>query len=113
VHIQHFTKSYEAVPDPLRPSRSAQVGRLLPSGNTSYTYSVNGRTVSVEPDENGWLEVPEEVGREACRYRQNGSGFYTPGEVAQLTQLGVVKAPVPPPSAGRRPARAKAASDDG
>ena len=49
MQIKHFTMTQQRVPDPMRPGRTAFVGRLTPSGTTVLTDD----GVSYEPDDNG------------------------------------------------------------
>lgn len=112
MHIKHFTMTPQRVPDPMRPGKSATIGRLTDSGNSSLSH----QGVNYEPDENGWFEVPLEVGTELCKFRVKGSGFYTPGEVVDQVRLGAMEnadAPVPPKPkvAAAKPATKKAEDD--
>lgn len=93
--IQHFTMFPSRVADPMRPGRTAEVGVLRPSGNTALSHESG----TYEPDENGWIEVPHEVGVELCRFRNRGSGYYTPAEVDEQVRLGFVDVPVSGPGA--------------
>jgi hypothetical protein len=95
--VQHFTMTTKRVPDPMRPGRTAPVGVLVPSGNTSISHG--GK--SFAPDDSGWVEVPHEVGVHLCSFRHNGSGFYTPAEVDEQVRLGFVDGPVGAPRPGR------------
>lgn len=85
MRIQHFTMRHRAVPDPMRPGRTARVGYLVQSGSSA----ISG--VDAEPDEQGWLNVPHEVGVALCRFRDNGSGFYTEGEIDEQVRLNAVE----------------------
>lgn len=100
--IKHFRLSYQRVPDPQRPGRTAQVGRLSDSGNSGLSHG----GINYEPDDNGWFDVPHDVGLDLCKFRANGSGFYEAGEVVDQVRLGALEEsdqPAPPKS--RRSAR--------
>lgn len=99
--IQHFTMKGRRVPDPMRPGRTSVVGYLTASGNSelAYTDPNTGDEVTATPDEQGWLEVPHEVGVAICRHRQNGSGFYTPAEIDESVRLGHMDGAVGSPQA--------------
>lgn len=104
MQIKHFAMSGRRVPDPMRPGRTAVVGVLRSSGNTSLSHQ--GKTY--EPASDGWFEVPHEVGVELCRYRASGSGFYTRAEVDEETRLGNVEADEAPRRGPGRPRKSEA-----
>ena len=112
--VQHFTMKTRRVADPMRPGRTAAVGYLSASGNSSHSY-IDPHTeeeVTVSPDRNGWLDVPHEVGIEVCRFRNKGSGFYTPEEIDDTVRLGQFEGDAPPADkqpAARSSARGNAA----
>jgi hypothetical protein len=103
VLIQHFTMKGRRVPDPLRPGRTAVVGYLASSGNSEVSYAdpATGKSVKAHPDDQGWVDVPFEVGTQLCRFRNQGSGFYTPEEIDENVRLGSAERPARPE---RRPA---------
>ena len=100
MHIKHFSAFTQQVPDPLHPGRPARIQRLMPSGAESMSHG--GETYTA--DENGWFDVPHEVGTELCQFRQNGSGFRTPAEVMDQVRLGAMD-DADLPSAAETPAR--------
>jgi hypothetical protein len=108
MHIKHFTMNGQRVPDPLRPGRTAIVGRLTESGNTSLSHD----GTEYEPDENGWINVPHEVGLDLIKFRDKGSGFYTPGDVVDQVRLGALEdadQPVAVKAPAKKAAEAKSA----
>ena len=83
--IKHYTEVLYRVADPLRPGRTTNTGRLVASGATAH--SAAGTTF--EADEDGWFDVPEDVGRAMCAVRTNGrSGFYAEGAVEEHRRIG-------------------------
>lgn len=96
--IKHFSSFAQRVPDPMRPGRTAKVGRLRASGSvdpiTHPDPSGEGEDIEVWPDENGWYDVPHEVGVQLTRFRDQGSGFYEHGAVADEAALGNIEGPV-------------------
>lgn len=101
--IQHFSMQTRRVPDPMRPGRTSKVGYLTASNNSelSYTDPHSEEEVTAYPDENGWIEVPHEVGQQLCGFRQAGSGFYTPAEIDDTVRLGQFDGSAPTPSEDR------------
>lgn len=94
--IQHFTMKGRRVPDPMRPGRTSVVGYLTASNNSSLSYNdENGDDVEVKPDKNGWLDVPHEVGEELRKFRNQGSGFYSPEEIDDSVRLGAFEGEAP------------------
>jgi hypothetical protein len=117
VLIQHFNMKGRRVPDPMRPGRTSIVGYLSASGNSelSYTDPVSGEEVVAHPDSNGWIEVPHEVGVVLCRFRNRGSGFYTPDDIDDSVRLGQFDGTPPPaaePAPRRRSTHSKAAAEE-
>ena len=102
--IQHFTMKGRRVPDPMRPGRTSLVGYLSQSGNSGLSYidPVSEEEVEAKPDENGWIDVPHQVGLDLCRFRNAGSGFYTPEEIDESVRLGQIDDAPPAPEPTRR-----------
>lgn len=107
MHIKHFTMFLQRVPNPMHPNRPVSQGKLAASGTTSLSHD----GVTYEPDENGWFDVPHEVGVELCKFRVSGSGFFQPHEVADAVRLGSLDEPDVPaeqkPKAEKKPAAKK------
>lgn len=112
MQIKHFTMFGQRVPDPMRPGRTALVGRLRSSGSVDPISFTNdaGEEVSVDPDRNGFYDVPHGVGQEMCRFRDKGTGFYEAGQVAEEVRLGNVDEPEPPRRSTK--GRGKSAADE-
>ncbi len=103
--IKHFTMTGVRVPDPLRPCRTAVLGRLQASGNSALSYvDEAGERVEAKPNRGGWFEVPHEVGTALCKIRTGGSGFRSPGEVEEELRLGLVDDEPTPPKASKQSA---------
>jgi hypothetical protein len=59
--------------------------RLTPTGGSAIAHPSGSFT----PDQDGWFDVPREVGLELLSFRQpNGERFYTPDEVNEQVRLG-------------------------
>ncbi len=83
--LKLFRENPVRVPDPLRPGRTAIVPTLVAAG--SGPISDGGSTF--EPDADGWIEVPEDVGGRLHRFRfPGGERFCTPHEVNEEVRLG-------------------------
>lgn len=84
--VKHYTEVSYRVADPLRPGRTTNTGRLVPSGAYAHSDPEGG---SFQADAEGWFDVPEDVGRRMCRIRTGGrSGFYGEGEVEEHRRIG-------------------------
>lgn len=113
--IQQFTMKGRRVPDPMNPGRTAIVGYLSAAGNTelAYTDPATGEDATAHPDENGWLDVPHEIGTQLCSHRQSGSGFYTPEEIGDEVRLGTFEGEPPRVSEPKRESKAAAGRRSG
>ena len=90
-----FIKLFRAhgvrVPDPLRPGRSAVVPPLVAAGTAPF----EDAGVTYAPDDDGWVEVPEELGARLRQFRfPGGERFCTPTEVNEEVRLGRAPAAV-------------------
>jgi hypothetical protein len=90
--IKHFVARTK------RLSRGSRMTVWRPSGASSLSHE----GVTYAPDENGWIEVPREVGETLRQLRAPGR-FFTPDDVDEATPLGTVRdEPVAPVAPGRR-----------
>lgn len=88
MYIKMFKEQQVRVQDPLRPGRRIFETRLNPSGGSGLSHE-GGK---YEADEDGWIEVPEEVGQALTKFRgQKGEKFYTPDEVNEEVVAGRIK----------------------
>lgn len=104
MYIKRFRRGYEAVPDPLHPSRTAQrpVLKAVPSTYPLVYTDGSGKRVEMHPDADGWFDVPEDVGAFQCKFRTpQGEGFYPERDVAEERRLG--RTDEPERSAPERP----------
>ena len=82
--IKMFREQQVRVADPLRPNRRIFETRFSPTGAHDHA----GYTA----DNEGWIEVPEEVGIEAIKYRgSKGERFFTPDQVDEEVVAGKIK----------------------
>lgn len=79
MYIKHYTAVPQRVPDPLKPNRTVLLKQMTPSG--AHTISDGGKVYRA--DDNGWFDVPEDVGVRLSKYHQNGGGFLVPGAVPE------------------------------
>jgi hypothetical protein len=85
--IKQFRSHQVRVPDPLRPGKRVFEDRLIPSGAAAV--SLEGRVY--EADDDGWIEVPHELGAHLLSMRHpGGERFFTPHEVDEQVRLGAV-----------------------
>lgn len=64
MYIKHFREVTYRVPDPMRPGHNAFDRRMDASGTYSLTH--DGKTYNADSD--GWIEVPDEVGRRMINF---------------------------------------------
>lgn len=96
--IKRFRRGFEAVPDPLHPARTVQRPILKSVPVASFVYrDAHGKRVELSPDDQGWFDVPEELGNQQCAFRTpEGDGFYPEHDVAEERRLGRVDEPKRP-----------------
>lgn len=99
--VKQFREQEVRVADPLRPGRRIFETRLNPTG----CHGISHGGVEYQGDEDGWFEVPDDVGQYLKGFRgQQGETFYTPAEVDEEIVAGRIKAtpedalPPPPPA---------------
>lgn len=107
MYIKFFTAVSQPVPDPLRPNRRVNTTRLQPTPSP-----LRRGDVVYEPAEDGWVEVPEELGREMCSYRNRESGWYAEGSVADAVRFGALDAPDRPRPAAKPEPRPRSRRGD-
>lgn len=109
--IKQFRSTQVRVPDPLHPGRRTFEERIYPTGCSGI--SDNG--VEYTADEDGWIDVPHDVGQRLVSFRHpGGERFYQPHEVDEQVRLGALDEneghrPDAPKRRGR-PARAGASA---
>jgi len=87
--IKQFRHRQVRVPDPLRPSKRVFEDRLIPAGGGS----IEHEGVKYEADEDGWVDVPQDLGVHLRSFRApGGERWYAPEEVDEQVRLGIVDA---------------------
>jgi hypothetical protein len=86
--IKQFREQDVRIADPLRPGRRIFETRLNSNNNHSYVHD----NVEYLADDEGWIEVPDEVGVLAKRFRgTRGERYFTPDEVDEEVVAGRIK----------------------
>lgn len=79
--IKQFKERQVRVMDPLRPGRRVFETRFSPTGAHSHA--------GFDAADDGWIEVPQEVGLEAIKFRSpDGARFFTPDQVEEEVAVG-------------------------
>lgn len=85
--IKQFRTHQVRVADPLHPGKRVFEERLIATGGTSISHG--GKTFKA--DEDGWFDLPDEVGAFFLSFRApRGEQFFTPEQVDEQVRLGTV-----------------------
>lgn len=85
--IKQFRARYTRVPDPLRPGKRVLEERLFAAGTTSL---VDGGS-TYQADDDGWIEVPDDLGARLVAFRfPGGERWHTPWEVDEQVRMGAM-----------------------
>lgn len=106
MYIKQFKRGFERVPHPMHPDRTVKKPQLVPFPGVG---SLSHGGVKYEPDENGWFDVPHEVGvalagdgfQLAKRTSADGVAFYTEAEVGEEFRLGFAEQVAAPTRAAK------------
>ncbi len=83
--LKQFRAMQVRVADPLRPGKRTFEERLVASGASGVSHG--GKNYAA--DEDGWIDLPDEVGETVLRVRfPKGERFFTPHEVNEEVMAG-------------------------